>query len=238
MEIRLFIMVQVAYTVLGPIGQLRDYFFVASQQEGSPGERVDIMRRFDQKEDRDAFESLLQKTGFAPFSIQPIWSISVHGAPCLAVSSAPVYTLQEMMGGQFPSLAVQDNVIITFFQQNHFGYPGKWESEGLWKGLGKYKDLRLFDLDGNFVIDPEGLIHKRLLYDEFKEFKKYGDVLFYQKAKKFRRYRFRYEDKDKQIQWAMGHIKSNKLRVSSSSPMFPGNQSPLTALQIPPSHSQ
>ncbi|KIK49968.1 hypothetical protein GYMLUDRAFT_51431 [Collybiopsis luxurians FD-317 M1] len=102
---------RVGYTIEGPIGQLRDYFFVASHQEGSPGKRVDIMRKFNREEDRDAFESLLKKTGFAPFSIQPIWSISVHGAPCLTVSSV-LYTLQEMMGGHFPSLVLQDNVYL------------------------------------------------------------------------------------------------------------------------------
>ncbi|KIK50425.1 hypothetical protein GYMLUDRAFT_51214 [Collybiopsis luxurians FD-317 M1] len=102
---------RVVYTVKGPIGQLQDYYFVASQQEGSPGERVDIVRRFDRKEDRDAFESLLQKTGFVPFSMQPLWRLSVYGAPCLTVSSA-LYTLQEMMDGEFPSFAVQDNVYL------------------------------------------------------------------------------------------------------------------------------
>jgi hypothetical protein len=59
----------------------------------------------------------------------------------------------------------------TFFQQNNLGYPGKWNSHDLWKGLGKYKDLRLFDLDGNFIMDPEGLKSKGLLYEEFEGFK-------------------------------------------------------------------
>ncbi|KIK52139.1 hypothetical protein GYMLUDRAFT_50091, partial [Collybiopsis luxurians FD-317 M1] len=226
---------QVGYSIEGRIPQLRDYFFVASQQEGSPDKRVDIMRRFYREEDRDAFASRLQKTAFAPFSMQPLWRLSVHGAPCLTVSSAPVYTLKEMMDGQFPMLWEQENVylkIMTFFRQNDLGYPGRWDSEGLWKGWGKYKDLRLFDFEGNFVIDPEGLIARGLLYEDFKEFKKYGDAQLYQKAMKYERDRFWHKVEDKQIQLAMGHIKSDSF-VSSSSPMSPGNQK----LQIPSSHS-
>ncbi|KIK62604.1 hypothetical protein GYMLUDRAFT_42063 [Collybiopsis luxurians FD-317 M1] len=82
----------VHYYVKGPLRRfvqdLRDYFIVCACQEGSAQERVVVVRKFDQEEDRDLFESCLQKSSWNPFSIQPLWKVNIHGRPCLAVSSA------------------------------------------------------------------------------------------------------------------------------------------------------
>ena len=58
-----------------------------------------------------------------------------------------------------------------FFLRNNEVYPGQWDSLQLWEGEGKYKDLRLFDQNGNFLIDPEGLKLLGLLHEDFREFK-------------------------------------------------------------------
>ncbi|KIK66572.1 hypothetical protein GYMLUDRAFT_906735 [Collybiopsis luxurians FD-317 M1] len=113
--IMLFIAVQVHYYIKGPlrrdISQLGDYYVVGSCQEGMPGERVDIVRRFDREEDRDTFKYRLQRSSWAPFSMQPLWKLNINDSPCLAVLSAPVYTLQEMVEGKFPSGAVQEYMV-------------------------------------------------------------------------------------------------------------------------------
>ncbi|KIK62020.1 hypothetical protein GYMLUDRAFT_42459 [Collybiopsis luxurians FD-317 M1] len=93
------------------VQELKDYFIVGSRQEGSPFETVDIVRKFDQEEDRDTFESQLKKSSWAPFSMQPLWRVNVNGSPCLAVSSIPVYTLQEMFG-KVPPDTVKENVYL------------------------------------------------------------------------------------------------------------------------------
>ncbi|KIK55063.1 hypothetical protein GYMLUDRAFT_880532 [Collybiopsis luxurians FD-317 M1] len=115
-EITLFIAVQVVYTIKGHLRgnilQLEDYFSVGSCQEGTIGERVDIVRRFDREEDLETFENRLRRSSWAPFSMQPLWRLNISGFPCLAVSSAPVYTLQEMFEGELPSKAVQENLYI------------------------------------------------------------------------------------------------------------------------------
>ena len=49
-------------------------------------------------------------------------------------------------------------------------YPGDWSRRAVWNNEGIYKDLRLFDQDGKFVVDPEHLKSVRLLYDEWAEY--------------------------------------------------------------------
>ena len=52
---------QVNYYVIRPLCA-EDYFVVGSRQEGSPWETVDIVRKFSQTEDRDAYEARLKKS--------------------------------------------------------------------------------------------------------------------------------------------------------------------------------
>lgn len=57
-------LLQVEYYVIRPlhlfIREMETYYVVGSRQEGTPGERVDIVRKFNQEKDRDAFESCLK----------------------------------------------------------------------------------------------------------------------------------------------------------------------------------
>ncbi|KAE9390696.1 hypothetical protein BT96DRAFT_945920 [Gymnopus androsaceus JB14] len=65
-----------------------DYYIVGCIKPGSPGETSHIVRRFKWEEDRDHFESMLNKFGWSPFTSKPLWKLTVNGDPCLAVSSA------------------------------------------------------------------------------------------------------------------------------------------------------
>ncbi|KAE9390698.1 hypothetical protein BT96DRAFT_945923 [Gymnopus androsaceus JB14] len=65
-----------------------DYYIVGCQKLGSPGETSHIVRRFKREEDRDHFESMLNKFGWSSFTSKPLWKLTVNGDPCLAVSSA------------------------------------------------------------------------------------------------------------------------------------------------------
>ncbi|KIK61362.1 hypothetical protein GYMLUDRAFT_581102 [Collybiopsis luxurians FD-317 M1] len=120
--------------------------------------------------------------------MQPLWKLEINGSPCLAVSSAPVYTLQEMIGRTYYSPAVKTNMylkVAKFFLENDKVYPGHWDSFQLWEGRGKFRKLRLFDQNGNFIIDPEELKSLELIYEEFEGYKKYGDREFCEKARKY-----------------------------------------------------
>ncbi|KAE9383939.1 hypothetical protein BT96DRAFT_929534 [Gymnopus androsaceus JB14] len=74
-----------------------NYYIVGCMKPGSSGETSHIVRRFTREEDRDRFESLLNKFGWSSFTSKPLWKLTMYGDPCLAVSSAAVYTLQEVM---------------------------------------------------------------------------------------------------------------------------------------------
>ncbi|KIK64862.1 hypothetical protein GYMLUDRAFT_39820 [Collybiopsis luxurians FD-317 M1] len=194
----------VLYITKGPLSdsalELPDFYIVGSVQLGAREETVDLVRRFDRKEDRDTFEECLHRSSSAPFSMQPLRRLNINGAPCLAVSSTPVYTLQEMvppgsyvlsasvMGPFELSASVKGNMflkIATFFLGNNRVYPGKWDLKKLWRGAGKYKKLRLFDVKGHFTVDPEHLRSLGLLFEDFSAFKMHGDFDFYRKARQF-----------------------------------------------------
>ncbi|KIK55071.1 hypothetical protein GYMLUDRAFT_48025 [Collybiopsis luxurians FD-317 M1] len=214
---------RVGYIVKGPLRrgilQLGNYFIVGSCQEGMPGERVDIVRRFDCEEDRDTFEGRLKRSRWAgQLSMQPLWKINIGGHPCLVVSSAPaVYTLQEMLGGKFPSDEVQENMyikLIAFFQQQSEVYPGQWDSYKLWKGEGKYENLRLFDQSGNFIVNPEELKVLGLLYEDREEFQEHGDVNFNNKVIEYHCTWDEWGREDKLNHLTMMHIKSEEVDLT------------------------
>ncbi|KIK61366.1 hypothetical protein GYMLUDRAFT_581287 [Collybiopsis luxurians FD-317 M1] len=175
-----------------------------------PGEQVYIIRKFDREEDRDSFHNRLQRSSWAPFSMQPLWKLNINGSPCLAVSSAPVYTLQEMTGGPVYSKEIRKNMylkVAKFFLENDKVYPGHWNSAQLYDGRGKYRNLRLFDESGIFTINPEELKSLGLIYEEFDEFKKLGDKKFSEQVRQYWE-KHNMEGKKELNYEAMMHIKA------------------------------
>ncbi|KAE9387695.1 hypothetical protein BT96DRAFT_1004871 [Gymnopus androsaceus JB14] len=97
-------------------------------------------------------------------------------------------------------------------------YPGQWSWQRLWKNDSSYKNLKLFDRNGNFIVDVELWESHGWLCHDYMEFQMNGDKIQNQRMKSY-----------------LNKIMISKVCESSSPPPLPipSLLSMLTAILIP-----
>ncbi|THU84138.1 hypothetical protein K435DRAFT_806968 [Dendrothele bispora CBS 962.96] len=166
---------------LRPFDQSMDGYYTAVLYNRGFNSLPVVIRRFNRREDRDCFVTLLDRYGWTPLVMKKFWALTINGDPCLVVDSAAVYTWQEAVQGNL----IEDTMMTRakFYLQTYQFFQHaetdpqrrRWIYYGGKEDMGVQK-LRLFSMEGNIILDPEKLELDDLIRNNYLMVRIYVDT--------------------------------------------------------------
>ncbi|THU96964.1 hypothetical protein K435DRAFT_796897 [Dendrothele bispora CBS 962.96] len=150
---------------LRPFDQSMDGYYTAVLYNRALNSLPVVIRRFNRKEDRDRFMTLLDRYGWTPLVMKKFWTLTINGDPCLVVDSAAVYTWEEAVQGNL----IEDSpltYIKMWLQIGQLERQLQCQLAGTNSQTRKLsydtenmdEEPRLFSMEGKIILDPEYLL--------------------------------------------------------------------------------